>query len=78
MEQGKIDDALRICNDILQKEPAQIDALMLKSDLLNKKNDIAGSINTLEKAYWLALSMQSLHTILHLSMQKMKIRRPLL
>ncbi len=48
---GKIDDALVTCNTILQQDPGQINALVLKSDLLLKKSDSAGAINALEKAY---------------------------
>jgi len=49
--QGKTDEALATCNDLLQKEPGQVNALMLQSDLLFKKNDTAGAISALEKAY---------------------------
>ena len=48
---GKTNDAIAACDTILQQEPGQVNALMLKSDLLLKKNDPAGAINALEKAY---------------------------
>ena len=49
--QGKTDDALNACNDLLQNEPGQVNALTLKSDLLLKKEDPTGAIAALEKAY---------------------------
>jgi len=49
--QGKTDDALAACNRMLQNEPGQVNALMLKSDLLLKKEDTTGAIAALEKAY---------------------------
>ncbi|MDP9231038.1 MAG: tetratricopeptide repeat protein [Bacteroidota bacterium] len=53
-QQNKTDEALKVCDAILQKEPSQIDALMMKADLLEKKNKIPESIATLENAYQLA------------------------
>lgn len=49
--QGKTDDALSACNSLLQNEPGQVNTLMLKSDLLLKKEDTAGAIAALEKAH---------------------------
>ena len=51
---GKKDESLAVCNNIIQKEPGQIDALLLKSDLLQEKNDSTGSLSALETAYSLA------------------------
>ena len=48
---GKTNDAIAACDTILQQEPGQVNALLLKSDLLLKKNDPAGAVNALEKAY---------------------------
>jgi tetratricopeptide (TPR) repeat protein len=48
---NKTDDALRICNEILQIQPDQPDVLLLQSDLLEKKGDVQGSVSSLEKAY---------------------------
>jgi len=48
---GKTDEALSVCNSILEKEPGQVNTLLLKSDLLEKKGDISGMILSLEKAY---------------------------
>ena len=48
---GKTDDALAVCNKILEKEPLQINALLLKADLLEKKGDVKNMIEPLEKAY---------------------------
>ncbi|HET9824036.1 MAG TPA: tetratricopeptide repeat protein [Chitinophagaceae bacterium] len=52
--QQKIDEALTICNIILQKHPDHPAVLMMKSDLLEQKNDSVGSIKALEQAYRLA------------------------
>lgn len=52
-EQNKIDEALAICNNILQTQPNFISTLVLKSDLLQKKGDTTGTINALEKAHQL-------------------------
>lgn len=47
----KTEEALAACDKILQEEPNQVNALVLKSELLQKKEDIPGTIATLEKAY---------------------------
>jgi tetratricopeptide (TPR) repeat protein len=49
--QGQTDAALTTCNEILQLNPQQVDVLVLKSDLLEKKNMTAESIAVLEQAY---------------------------
>ena len=51
--QNKTEEALKICNDLLQKNPEQVDMLKLKADLLGKKGNTAEAISTLEKAYHL-------------------------
>jgi tetratricopeptide (TPR) repeat protein len=48
---NKTDDALRVCNQILQTQPDQPDVLLLQSELLEKKGDMQGSVSVLEKAY---------------------------
>ena len=47
----KTDDALIICDKVLQQRPDQVAVLMMKSDLLEQKNDTLGSIHTLQQAY---------------------------
>ena len=47
----KTDDALAACNALLETEPGQVNALVLKSDLLFKKEDSTGAVAALEKAY---------------------------
>ena len=47
--QGKTDEALKACNYLLQNEPGQVNALMLKSDLLLKKEDTSGAITAWKK-----------------------------
>jgi len=48
---GKTNEALAACDTILQQEPGQVNALLLKSDLLLKKDDPAGATRALERAY---------------------------
>lgn len=56
----KINDALVICDKVLQQHPEQVAVLMMKSDLLEQNNDTAGSIQTLEQAYRFAPSNEDL------------------
>lgn len=58
---NKKEEALNICNDIIKQAPGQIDALMMKSDLLEEKQDSAGSLTALETAYSLAPFDQELN-----------------
>jgi tetratricopeptide (TPR) repeat protein len=48
---NELDKSLAICNDIIQKYPGQLDALILKSDLLKKQNKNAEALTILEQAY---------------------------
>ncbi|HEX7845778.1 MAG TPA: tetratricopeptide repeat protein, partial [Chitinophagaceae bacterium] len=48
---GKTDDALKVADDILKLNPEQVDVMVLKSDLLDKKGNKEESIRILEKAY---------------------------
>ena len=52
--QQKPEEALTICNETLQQHPDQVGVLMMKSDLLEMKNDSLGSIRALEQAYLFA------------------------
>ncbi|MES1197727.1 MAG: tetratricopeptide repeat protein [Chitinophagaceae bacterium] len=49
--QNKTDEALNICNEILDKDPDHADVLKMKADLLNKKGKTFEAIKTLETAY---------------------------
>lgn len=49
-EQNKTDEALAVCNDILKKQPAFVSALILQSDLLQKKGDGNAAAVSLENA----------------------------
>lgn len=49
--QHKINDALTVCNEIIQIDSLQLDALRLKAELLDQQNNTNESIATLEKAY---------------------------
>src|SRR6185369_14898986 len=50
-DQLKTDDSLKVCNEIISQQPNQLDALEIKADLLEQKNDTTGSIKVLEQAY---------------------------
>jgi len=50
-EQNENDNALAVCDNILKAHPDFVSALILRSDLLQKKGDTAATISTLEKAY---------------------------
>jgi len=45
------DSALRICDEVIAHYPGQLDALLLKADILQDTNREAESLTTLEKAY---------------------------
>ncbi len=49
--QNKTEEALKTCDEILQMNPEQVDALKLRAGLLEKKQDFATAVSTLEKAY---------------------------
>ena len=48
---NKTAEALKICNDLLQKNPDQVDMLKLKAELLDKTGNTAEAIGILERAY---------------------------
>lgn len=50
-ESGKTVNALDICNQVLAKNPQQVDILKLKADLLDKTGNVAEATATLENAY---------------------------
>lgn len=52
--QNKNEEALKVYDEILKKEPRQIDALMKRSALLEEKGESIESLASLEKAYVLA------------------------
>ena len=45
------DNALAVCNDILQHNPMQVDVMKMKATLLDRKGETAGAVAVLEKAY---------------------------
>jgi tetratricopeptide (TPR) repeat protein len=51
--QDKFSEAIIVCDTILNRAPEQVNALMLKADILEKKNDIPGQIVLLERAHYL-------------------------
>lgn len=58
--QNKIPDALNVCGKILEIDPQQLDALMLKADLLDQENNTSAAISTLEQAYAINPSIEEL------------------
>lgn len=48
---NKTDDALAVCRNILERDSVQVNTLVLKAELLEKKKDTAGVISSLEKAW---------------------------
>ncbi|HVG42728.1 MAG TPA: tetratricopeptide repeat protein, partial [Chitinophagaceae bacterium] len=53
-QKGATQKALAICNTILEKYPGQIDALLLKADLLKEEGKSTEAIQTLEIAHSIA------------------------
>lgn len=75
--QNKTDDALRICEAILQKYPEQVDILKMKATLLSKKGDEQNAAIILNKAYQLAPFDVELNYILALKLAETKNPRVL-
>jgi tetratricopeptide (TPR) repeat protein len=48
---NELDQSLDICNTIISQYPGQLDALMLKAEILRKQNKNQEALSTLEKAY---------------------------
>jgi tetratricopeptide (TPR) repeat protein len=53
-DQQKINEALVVCDSVLRQHPDHVGVLMMKSDLLEQKNDSAGSLKALQQAYLFA------------------------
>lgn len=53
-------EALSVCNKLIEQQPKHVGALMIKSDLLESVGDSASSLTTLEQAYLLAPFNQDL------------------
>lgn len=70
--QNKPDDALKICDVILQNNPQQVDVLKMKADLLGKKGNETEATAVLEKAYQLASFDVELNYILALQYAETK------
>ena len=49
--QEKTDEALKLCNAILQKAPERVDVIKMKAELLSKKGNTVEAVSILEKAY---------------------------
>ena len=57
---GQADQALAITDGIIKQHPGQLDALTLKSEILNEQNNKSGALTYLERAYALVPSDPSL------------------
>jgi tetratricopeptide (TPR) repeat protein len=53
-EANQTEDALAVCNAILIEQPDQVNALMLQTELFEKKGDSVAVLKNLEKSYSLA------------------------
>jgi tetratricopeptide (TPR) repeat protein len=51
---NELDKALAICNDIINQYPGELDALMLKSEILKQQNKNKEALSVLEQAHSLA------------------------
>ncbi|MGI8600226.1 MAG: tetratricopeptide repeat protein, partial [Chitinophagaceae bacterium] len=50
-QKNEFDKALEICNNIINQFPNQLDALVLKSEILQQQNKTGEALATLEQAY---------------------------
>lgn len=50
---NKPGEALKLCDELLQHNPEQVDVLKMKADILDKKGNTSEAIATLQKAYQL-------------------------
>jgi tetratricopeptide (TPR) repeat protein len=50
-QKQQVEAALKVCNDIISKYPGQLDALVLKSELLKRQDKTTEAIQVLETAY---------------------------
>ena len=55
-QQGFLDKALSVCDEVIGQYPTQLDALQLKAELLQTQKKDAAALATLEKAYGYAPS----------------------
>lgn len=63
-QKGKLDEALNVCNAIINKFPGQLDALTLKAELLKQQNKMEESLAVLENAYIFApQDVELVHTL---------------
>ena len=70
--QNKTEEALKVCNNMLLKNPEQVDVLKIKADILDSKGDKKASLSTLEKAYNLTPFDVELNYMLALKLAEMK------
>jgi tetratricopeptide (TPR) repeat protein len=48
---SELDKAIDICDEVISQHPAQLDALILKAELLKKQNKTTEALSVLERAY---------------------------
>lgn len=75
---NKYDEALDISNEMLKKNPEQVDLLKLKADMLDKKGNIVEAINTLSAAYRISPEDVELNYMLALKLAENKNARVLI
>lgn len=74
-EQKRTDEALKLCDAMLQKNPDQVDVLKMKADILDRKGNTSETITTLEKAYHLTPFDIELNYMLALKLAEAKNSR---
>ena len=74
---NRLDEALIICEQVLETNPGHVDVLKMKADLLDKKGNTEEAISTLEKAYQLTPYDVELNYILALKYAETKNSRVL-
>jgi tetratricopeptide (TPR) repeat protein len=75
--QNRTDEALKVCNDMLAKNPDQVDLLKMKAGLLNKKGSSVETIAILTKAYNLTPFDAELNNMLAIKLAETKNSRVL-
>lgn len=73
-ELDRTDDALAVCNSILQEQPDQVNTLLLQTELFQKKGDSVGVLKNLERSY--TLTPNNLEIAFKLAYQYAETRNP--
>ena len=77
LAKGNINEALKVTNELLVKNPEQTDVLKMKAEILSQKGDQTGSIAALETAYQVTPGDIELNYMLALRLAESGSRRVL-